>query len=306
MYAKKELNVKVALYEKDAQLERKILVFAGGILLANIADQIFWKTDQIILAKLFDTATVAVYAVGAQIYTNYMYVGTTVSGVFFPKVSVYYQERDGIKKISNLFIRVGRIAFILCYLVLSAFMIFGKEFIRFWVGEEYYSAYAVALVVMVPFTIDVIQNLGLTILQVVDKYAFRAKMYFVAALLNIVSTIVLARQFSGFGAALSTGGTMFLTSGIIMNIYYCRIVRLDIASFWKNIVSMLLRLLPITALGMAANSALGSASSIWLFLVKLFGYTLAYCVAGYVFVMNEEEQEIVRRLLLKALRRGER
>ena len=193
IYAKRELDVKIVLYNRDSRLERSILLFAGGLLLSNIADQIFWKTDQIILAKMYNTATVAVYAIGSQIYTNYMYVGTTVAGVFFPKVSVYYQQQDGLKKISDLFVRVGRIAFTLCFLVLSAFVIFGKEFIYFWVGQEYYSAYGVALVVMIPFTLDVIQNLGLTILQVIDKYSFRAKMYFVAAVLNIISTIMLAK-----------------------------------------------------------------------------------------------------------------
>mgnify|MGYP003369538225 FL=1 len=303
IYAKRELDVKIVLYNRDSRLERSILLFAGGLLLSNIADQIFWKTDQIILAKMYNTATVAVYAIGSQIYTNYMYVGTTVAGVFFPKVSVYYQQQDGLKKISDLFVRVGRIAFTLCFLVLSAFVIFGKEFIYFWVGQEYYSAYGVALVVMIPFTLDVIQNLGLTILQVIDKYSFRAKMYFVAAVLNIISTIMLAKYFAGFGAALSTGITMLITSGIIMNIYYCKIVRLDIFMFWKNIANIFLRLLPIVVLGMATNQVLGQTNSIMLFVIKMAGYSLVYCIAAYIFAMNGEERETVKKLFSKVLKK---
>ena len=252
---------------------------------------------------MYNTATVAVYAIGSQIYTNYMYVGTTVAGVFFPKVSVYYQQQDGLKKISDLFVRVGRIAFTLCFLVLSAFVIFGKEFIYFWVGQEYYSAYGVALVVMIPFTLDVIQNLGLTILQVIDKYSFRAKMYFVAAVLNIISTIMLAKYFAGFGAALSTGITMLITSGIIMNIYYCKIVRLDIFMFWKNIANIFLRLLPIVVLGMATNQVLGQTNSIMLFVIKMAGYSLVYCIAAYIFAMNGEERETVKKLFSKVLKK---
>ena len=303
IYAKRELDVKIVLYNRDSRLERNILLFAGGLLLSNIADQIFWKTDQIILAKMYNTATVAIYAIGSQIYTNYMYVGTTVAGVFFPKISVYHQQQDGLKKISDLFIRVGRIAFILCFLVLSAFMIFGKEFIYFWVGQEYYSAYGVALVVMIPFTLDVIQNLGLTILQVIDRYSFRAKMYFVAAVLNIISTIILAKYFSGFGAALSTGITMLITSGIIMNIYYCKIVQLDIFMFWKNIASIFLRLLPVVVLGVATNRVLGQTKSIMIFVIKMFGYSLVYCVAGYIIAMNNEERETVKKIFSKVLKK---
>ena len=69
---------------------------------------------------------------------------------------------------------------------------FGKEFITLWVGPVYEPAYAMAIVVMVPFTIDIVQNLGLTILQVMNRYGFRAKMYFIAACLNIISTLFLA------------------------------------------------------------------------------------------------------------------
>lgn len=110
--------------------------------LSNIADQIFLKTDQIILAKMYNTAVVAVYAVGSQIYTNYMYAGITVASVFFPRVSKLYQEENSTQKISQLFIKVGRIAFLMCFLVLSGFVIFGKEFITLWVGSIYEPAYA--------------------------------------------------------------------------------------------------------------------------------------------------------------------
>ena len=180
-YAKKELHVVVKLHHGDKKLAKEILVFASSMLLSNIADQIFLKTDQIILAKMYNTAIVAVYAVGSQIYTNYMYAGITVASVFFPRVSKLYQEENSTQKISQLFIKVGRIAFLMCFVVLSGFVIFGKEFITLWVGPVYEPAYAMAIVVMVPFTIDIVQNLGLTILQVMNRYGFRAKMYFIAA-----------------------------------------------------------------------------------------------------------------------------
>ena len=126
-YAKKELHVVVKLHHGDKKLAKEILVFASSMLLSNIADQIFLKTDQIILAKMYNTAIVAVYAVGSQIYTNYMYAGITVASVFFPRVSKLYQEENSTQKISQLFIKVGRIAFLMCFVVLSGFVILEKN-----------------------------------------------------------------------------------------------------------------------------------------------------------------------------------
>lgn len=298
-YAVRKLNIRMELHERDRNLERSILYFSGGILLSTIADQIFWRTDQVILAKMYNTSIVAVYAIGAQIYTNYMYAGTTIAGVFFPRISIYYQEENGLKKISDLFIRVGRLAFICCFMVFSGFLVFGKEFISLWVGEDYLPAYYMALVVMIPFTIDVIQHLGLSILQVMDKYTFRAKIYFLAATLNIFLTILLAKKYGAIGAAISTGISMFITSGIIMNLYYSLHIRLDIKTFWLNISGIILRGLLVVMIFYFVNSLLPFKWGILPFILKIVVFCIFYMIFTYYFIMNDYEKNISKRILFK-------
>lgn len=302
-YAKKELHVAVKLHHDDKKLAKEILVFASSMLLSNIADQIFLKTDQIILAKMYNTAVVAVYAVGSQIYTNYMYAGITVASVFFPRVSKLYQEENSTQKISQLFIKVGRIAFLMCFLVLSGFVIFGKEFITLWVGSIYEPAYAMAIVVMVPFTIDIIQNLGLTILQVMNRYGFRAKMYFIAACLNIISTLFLAYFLEGFGAALSTGISMFLTSGIILNFYYAKTIGLDIVKFWKNILMIFFKLVPISAIAYIINLMCSTPYKWWILILKIGIYIITFGATTYFMVLNVSEKKMLSTIVDKVMRK---
>lgn len=300
-YAKKKLGIVVKLHENDRMLAMNVLVFAANILLANIADQIFLKTDQIILGKLYNTATVAVYAVGSQIYTNYMYAGITVASVFFPRVSKYYQEENGLQKISDLFIKVGRIAFFLCLLVFSGFVVFGKEFLYLWVGDDFQDAYYIAIVVMIPFTIDIIQNLGLTILQVMNRYSFRAKMYFVAACFNIISTIVFAYFWKGFGAALSTGISMFITSGIMLNVFYAKKICLDIKKFWINISGIAVKMIPVVLIFFFLNSKLNIRYAWISFAGKIFIYCVVYFIVLYFSAFNLEEKITARCLLSKLI-----
>lgn len=301
VYSTKELSVKVYLHKFDFQLAKKIIIFAGSILMASIADQIFWKADQIILGKIYCTEVVAVYAVGSQIYTNYSFVGTAISSVFFPKLSKLYAESNGIKKISDLFIRVGRLSFQILFLVLTTFVIFGKEFITIWVGKEYKDAYLIALVVLIPFTVDLVQNLGLSILQVVNKYSFRAKMYLVAALLNIISTTYMAQLWGGIGAAVSTGITMIITSGFILNLFYSKKIGLNIALFWKNIVSIFGRLFPIVMLAYVLNLAIITPINIYWLLAKMFFYCIIYLIVLYLGVMNSYEKDLVDTTVVKIL-----
>ncbi len=300
-YSTRKLSVKVYLHKFDYMLSKNIIIFAGSILLASVADQIFWKADQIILGKLYSTEVVAVYAIGSQIYTNYSYVGTAVSSVFFPRLSKLYMEHDGIRKISDLFIRVGRISFQILLLVLTAFIVFGQEFITIWVGKEYQEAYLIALMVLVPFTIDLTQNLGLSILQVVNKYSFRAKMYFVAALLNIISTIYMAQYWAGVGAAASTGITMLITSGLILNFYYYKIIGLDIKSFWKNIILILGKMLPLVILSYILNKTIVTPINIYILIIKMLLYCIIYIAILYLGAMNKYEKEVMKSMISKII-----
>ena len=78
-YAKRKLGMDTRLRYADAELQRDLLRFSGAIVLGVVADEIFWRTDQLILGYLYGTETVAVYAVGSQITMTYMPLGTAVS-----------------------------------------------------------------------------------------------------------------------------------------------------------------------------------------------------------------------------------
>ena len=132
--------------------------------------------------------------------------------------------------------KVSRVALYPMLAVLLGFIIFGRDFIHLWAGDGYELAYWVTVFELVPFTIDVSQNIGLTILQVVNKYSSRAKVYFLAAVLNIFLTVVLAQKFGIVGAAVSSGIAMIVSSGFILNWYYQVRVQLDMISWWKSVL----------------------------------------------------------------------
>lgn len=296
LYSRNILKVRVVLHDNDKKLLKDILLFSGTILLASLADQIFWKADQVILGKLYSTSIVAIYAIGTQVYNNYMTVGLQVSSVFFPKLSRLYSEEDGIEKLSTQFINVGRITYYIVFLVLSGFFIFGKEFVYLWVGLNYKDAYYIALLVMIPFTIDLIQHTGLSILEIINQYAFRAKIYLLSAVLNIISTIILAKLYGGIGAALSTGITMFITSGLVMNWYYARRVGLNIKRFWKEMAIITIKLIPLTVVAAFVNEHITVDPSWHRLIIKIIAYTIMYFALVYA-VMNSYERNIVKTII---------
>lgn len=250
------------------------------------------------MGKMFSTAVVAVYSVGAQIYMIYMQFGTQIAGVFYPRVSVLYQEENGLQKVSDLFIRVGRATFFVILLVLSGFIIFGREFLLVWVGEGYEAAYWVAIIVMLPFSVDLAQNLGLCILQVKGQYGFRAKIYLLSALLNIITTVLFARRIGITGAALSTGISMFLTSGLIMNWFFQKRVGLNMIKFWKTTIGIISLAVLLTGAACFIKGMIwhDPVSVIQLGLGILL-YTIVYGAVMFLFAADPAERELLQRLL---------
>ena len=272
---------------------------SSAILFALIADQIFWKADQLVIGKVLNTSAVAVYSVGSQIYMNYTPLGTAISSVFMSKLSKLYDVEKDIQSISELFIKVGRIAFLFLGLILCGFILFGQEFILLWAGEGYKEAYYVAVIIMIPLTVDAMQNLGLTILQVMNKYGFRGKVYFIIAIINIITTVFLVKTIGIVGAAISTAISMAIGNGVIMNLYYNKL-GLNIRKFWKEII----KLLPAVVIALICGVFLqkicfANAAASLLFHIVFF--VIIYVFSIFVFALTRKEKSLVIKKMIRLI-----
>lgn len=293
-YARRRLGMDTKLRNFDRELQNGILRFSGTIAYAAIADQVFWKTDQLILGYMYGTASVAIYAVGSQIVNTYMPLGTAVSSVFLPKVSELWHKDHDLDAISALFTKVSRIAIYPLLAVLTGFVVFGQDFIRLWAGDGYQAAYWVAIIELTPFTIDVMQNIGLTVLQVMNRYGFRAKMYLVSAILNIGLTVVLAYEFGIVGAAWASGIAMAISSGVILNWYYAKRVGLNMGAYWKSVTREIVPMLILCAIGTVAWNTIALPSSWRTLIVGIIIYAIAFTLVAYFACANTYEKALIK------------
>ena len=186
-------------------------------------------------------------------------------------------------------------------LVASGFIIFGRDFINIWAGKDFEESYWITLLIIIPFTIDLIQNIGLSIMQAQNRYDFRAKVYFAMGLFNLCLAIPLAKQYGGTGCAFATGLSMFLGNGLIMNWYYLKVTKLDILRFWKEIGKISLYVISLTLVGYGLYNY-QNADSITEFIIAIAVYTVIYSLVIYKLCMNVSEKEKVLSVVKKILR----
>jgi O-antigen/teichoic acid export membrane protein len=142
------------------------------------------------------------------------------------------------EEFTRIFIKVGRLQFIIVSFIVSAFVAFGRQFIALWAGPEYSLSYYVALLTMIPVTIPLIQNTGINILYALNKHQFRSTVYLCLAVLNVALTFWWVEQYGIIGAAMATCIAYILGNILIINWYYHKRIGIDIPLFWKNILKM--------------------------------------------------------------------
>lgn len=300
------LKEKFIFHNFEKGLFREIFAYTSFIAINIVVDQINWNIDKLLLARYKGTVAVAVYSVGYTLNNYYSMVSTAISGVFTPLVhKIINDTRLNLNvqrvQLTELFIRVGRVQFLILALVASGMVFFGRPFIEFWAGDGYEDAYYVALLLILPATIPLIQNVGIEIQRAQNKHKFRSVVYLVMALLNFFVSIVLCQWWGAVGSALGTAISLIIANGFIINFYYQKECNVDVIAFWKKILLMFKGLMVPIVFGIIIMSTIKFDSffelACWIAI-----YSVLYCISTWGLSMNEYEKELVRkpiRMILK-------
>lgn len=301
-YCTNRLNIKMKFGDFDKKLFNKIMAYSFFVFLNAVVDKINWSADQFILGTICGTVAVSVYSIAGECNSLLIGLSTGISGVLLPKMAKMVAMKSSNKDLSDEFIKVGRLQFLILFLVLSGFVLFGKEFVILWAGQNYVESYYIALVLMIPVFIPLIQNLGISILQAKNLHKFRSILYMFVAIFNIIISIPLAKMYGGIGAAWGTAISLIIGNIFIINIYYYKKAKLDIPRFWKEIFGMLVYYVLPILLMIVLTTNIYLQGKVYLF-VWIITYTIVYSFVSYYFVMNSYEKNLLKRFKNKILSR---
>lgn len=301
-YCFRKLRMRFCFRGLKFALLGEMWVFTFFIFLNNIIDQVNWNVGKLLLGRYTGTVAVAVYGVGTQINTLYMQLSTAISSVFVPEVNRIVAESDDNGALTRLMAKVGRIQFLLLALVLSGFAFFGKPFIRLWAGPEYGEAYLVALLLIAPFTVPLVQNLGLEIQRAKNMHRARSLVCLALAVGNVLVSINLVRRWGCTGAAFGTSVSLILGNILFMNWYYQRKIGLDMVAFWKQIGGFVPALLLACPVGWGISCLLPITG--WVSLgFGILVYSVVYASAMWLLGLNHYEKNLIRGIVEKLVRK---
>ncbi|WAT23978.1 oligosaccharide flippase family protein [Aerococcus urinaeequi] len=292
VYAIKKLNMRFSFSEFDVKLFKEMSSFSFFVFINMIVDQINNNIDKTILGRYQGTTAVAVYSVGSNLNLYYTQLSTSISTVFIPRVHKMEVSNSTNNEITNLFIKVGRLQFILLSLVFMGFLFFGKSFVQLWAGIEYGQSYYIAIILMFSIATPLIQNLGVEIQRAKNLHQFRSWLYVGMAIGNVLISIPMSQKYGAIGVTIGTAFSYIIGNGLVMNLYNHYKVGLNMRKFWKEIFKFFPALLIVFIFGLVIHYYVDLDSIQNLVIFGLL-FIFVFFISMWFLAFNENEKKLL-------------
>lgn len=295
LYVRRSMCIRPIFAKAPTALVKDILTFSFWVFVSNIVSHLYVTTDTVLMGAIPDLAIVgiAVYSVGEIMSSMVFSINGGISALLVPKANKMVFEGANNAEITDTAIRMGRIQCLIISLVIFGFIAFGQPFIHFYVGDDYKDAYWVAVVIMLPNMIPLVQSFCLNVLMARNKNKFRALVYLGIAILNVIGTWYLLHIWGIIGAALMTGLSLVIGNGVIMNWYYHHKMGLDMLRFWREVGQVVVLPLIMSTFVILLYRII-DFYNIWILIIGIVFYTIIYLSLNWKFVLNNYERALIQ------------
>lgn len=281
----------------DRELIMSISLYALPIFVVVISELIYWKLDNIIIAYTLAPNFIAIYAIGLMFHKYFMAFATSISRLMTPSLIASIDDNSPIDKIVADISNIARIQVFVVFYILFGIILVGKDFINIWIGENYTSAYYIMLLIMVPFSFELIGNLRNTLLQVKGLYWYRATIVLIASFVNVLLTFQLIDSLDILGVALATSISLVLSYVATHVMLYIK-VGFNLKLFYKTTFAgySVIFLLCLTLY--IVFHCLFLPATWWAILVKVLVFTFLYLISCWFFSFDSQLKYKVKNKFL--------
>ena len=295
-----KLDVRFKLHELSKRFIIEIFSYSIWIFVFSLVKVFQWKAGHWVLGRLATPEVLTIYGIGITLGTYYGAFSTAISSVFLPRATKMTVGNASGEELTSMMIKIGRVSFIVLMYILGAFYLFGNQFVMMWVGGELgqsgsYESWLIAFIIMLAYTLPLIQGFGNSILEAKNKLRFKATLYLSFMIVGAGLGALLAYYYGAVGMIIGTV-TGWLIVQNVMNFYYHRVIGLNIIRFFKELLNRTIISFGLTLLvGYFINMIPGVG---WTnFILKAVCYSIVYFLTTYYIGTIEFEKRLFKDTL---------
>lgn len=300
LYVLFKLKVKPLFKNVKFSFVKEIIIYSSYIFLQMIAIQFNSMVGQVLLGILVPASAViiGVYGIGMQIIQYFQSIGAAFNNVLTPGVVKMVEGNSSTESLQNEMIKVGRLLFMTLSIIFLCFMIYGKQFITVWVGDENLPAFYVTVILMFAYLFINVGNIGNQILWAKNQHKEQSIIKLIIVLLNIGLTVVLIKWNPLLGVTIGTFVSLVLGDVILMNIIFKKKIGISLSKYYSGLLKGILPSL-IIAGGLGYLFSLLKLSG-WLGFICNVAFTvIVYGICMLLFGFNKYEKNLVSSLFFK-------
>lgn len=296
---KKTTGTKPNFKYQDKSIYKDIFSLSIWMTIATLAQRLIFNITPTILGitiKENTSETIAIFGVITTIEA-YIYTFTTaINGMFMPKISRIYANKNSEEAIMPLMIKVGRFQYVLNGLMIVGFFTVGQLFVGLWMGDAYSLSYFGVLLVIIPGLFYNSMQIANTTLIVRDKAYVSAIVNTVIGVINIVLSFILSIKFGVIGACVSIF-VAYTVRFVLYLILFKTTLKLNMALFVKECyIKMGIPLVISASVGYFIKSYL-TANSWWSLLICGALISITYAVlVGLMGTSKAEKKMLIVRI----------
>ena len=264
---------------------KEIFLYSGLITLQMLATQINQSVDQVLIGSMVSNSSrlLGIYGVSTQITQYFMTIGSAITGILMPGIVGFVRTNKDSVEIQKEMTRISKIVSFPLFAIFAGFVVFGKEFIILWAGNEYSNSYIIAIILMAPQLIILSQSVGTQLLWAVNKHKMVSYIKIGIVIVNIGLTALLIQINPLIGAAIGTFVSL-LIGDIVLNwfIFKKELGIKPVNYILNSFIVQLMCCLLLVPLFLGVDSFLHNFKyNIVMFVVKLTVFTICYVVIAF-------------------------
>jgi O-antigen/teichoic acid export membrane protein len=287
-------RLKVVFSRPDRTTLHRLWNYSSYVFLINLAVQVVYYTDNLVVGAFLSPAAVTLYAIGGIVIGYARQIVGSMTTTFAPLASTFDAEGK-YDDMQRLLIHGTRAALIVSLPIEVALFFRGQTFMRLWMGEQY--AHSSATVMKILLLSVVFSSANATsggIVYGMEKLKRVAFWAVAEAVANLTLSIILVRQIGIYGVAWGTTIPSVIIELLLWPRLVCRLVAMPVRTYlWQTWFRTALAVIPFAA-GCAAAERFWPASHLPAFFLQIAALLLLLPPGIALIFRNELRAQVHR------------
>lgn len=286
----------------DIPVFLKLTKFGGYKLIGNIAGQLVFQIDKLLIGFFYPISTVTFYAVPNVLVQKGLTLMLNVNNAIFPAMSQSLTLND-LPRTQSLYIRMNKIIVLMLFPVMAFLFVSSYDILQVWVGQEYALNGSLTLKILsLAYFIAAVSAPGVVATDAAGKPKLSAIFASISAIINLIVAFLLIPKLGIEGAAFAQLISFVAQVPIFLIIVNRTIIKISTfeiitKSMIKPLLAGILSTFMLFLLGQFLGISLINLG------IKAVIFVVLYLVLNYLLgVFDDQDKQAIRHFMNKVIK----